>query len=403
MCPLRSPKRVTADALGTGEVGWMVAGIKEIHGAPVGDTITHEARPAATPLPGFKTVQPRVFAGEPLQYTVTVGNSGPSNATNVVVADTLPEGVTFGSASPSQGSCSGDNASVTCGLGALASGASAGIAINVTPLDSGVITNSANVTGAESDPNTANNSASITTTVDPAANLSVSLTDSEDPVLTETAFAYTTTVTNNGPSAATGIVATLTLPTGITGTATPSQGGCSGLAPITCNLGTLANLGTTTVTVNVTASPEGVFDPTATMQETLTAAVTVAANEADLFPANNSASTPTTVNLACQGQPVTIRGTSGADGTSSAKFAGTSGANVMHGLSGDDWLDGKGGADRVCGGLGNDWLYGSGGNDTLYGETGNDNLYGGSGTDTCDGGTGTDTGNSACETKLNIP
>ncbi len=58
-----TPKRVTADALGTGEVGWMVAGIKEIHGAPVGDTITHEARPAATPLPGFKTVQPRVFAG----------------------------------------------------------------------------------------------------------------------------------------------------------------------------------------------------------------------------------------------------------------------------------------------------------------------------------------------------
>jgi len=58
-----TPKRVTADALGTGEVGWMVAGIKEIHGAPVGDTITHEARPATTPLPGFKTVQPRVFAG----------------------------------------------------------------------------------------------------------------------------------------------------------------------------------------------------------------------------------------------------------------------------------------------------------------------------------------------------
>jgi GTP-binding protein LepA len=58
-----TPKRVAAEALGTGEVGWMVAGIKEIHGAPVGDTITHEARPAATPLPGFKTVQPRVFAG----------------------------------------------------------------------------------------------------------------------------------------------------------------------------------------------------------------------------------------------------------------------------------------------------------------------------------------------------
>jgi GTP-binding protein LepA len=58
-----TPKRVEAEVLETGEVGWMVAGIKEIDGAPVGDTITHESRPCHTALPGFKTVQPRVFAG----------------------------------------------------------------------------------------------------------------------------------------------------------------------------------------------------------------------------------------------------------------------------------------------------------------------------------------------------
>jgi GTP-binding protein LepA len=58
-----TPKRVEADQLSTGEVGWMTAGIKEIDGAPVGDTITHESRPCSAPLPGFKTVQPRVFAG----------------------------------------------------------------------------------------------------------------------------------------------------------------------------------------------------------------------------------------------------------------------------------------------------------------------------------------------------
>jgi GTP-binding protein LepA len=58
-----TPKRVEAEVLETGEVGWMVAGIKEIDGAPVGDTITHESRPCDKPLPGFKTVQPRVFAG----------------------------------------------------------------------------------------------------------------------------------------------------------------------------------------------------------------------------------------------------------------------------------------------------------------------------------------------------
>jgi GTP-binding protein LepA len=58
-----TPKRVEAEVLETGEVGWMVAGIKEIDGAPVGDTITHESRPCRKALPGFKTVQPRVFAG----------------------------------------------------------------------------------------------------------------------------------------------------------------------------------------------------------------------------------------------------------------------------------------------------------------------------------------------------
>jgi len=58
-----TPKSVAMRELGAGEVGFVVAGIKEIDGAPVGDTITLESRPAATPLPGFKQVQPRVFAG----------------------------------------------------------------------------------------------------------------------------------------------------------------------------------------------------------------------------------------------------------------------------------------------------------------------------------------------------
>src|SRR5476651_507361 len=58
-----APKPVTRESLGTGEVGFVIAGIREIDGAPVGDTITLEANPAAAPLAGFKQVQPRVFAG----------------------------------------------------------------------------------------------------------------------------------------------------------------------------------------------------------------------------------------------------------------------------------------------------------------------------------------------------
>ncbi len=58
-----SPKRTTCAALECGEVGFVVAGIKEIDGAPVGDTLTAVDRPASARLPGFKQVQPRVFAG----------------------------------------------------------------------------------------------------------------------------------------------------------------------------------------------------------------------------------------------------------------------------------------------------------------------------------------------------
>ena len=58
-----TPKREIRERISAGEVGFFVAGIKQVHGAPVGDTITLAKDGATEPLPGFKTVQPRVFAG----------------------------------------------------------------------------------------------------------------------------------------------------------------------------------------------------------------------------------------------------------------------------------------------------------------------------------------------------
>ena len=58
-----TPKSLSCGELATGEVGFVIAGIKEIDGAPVGDTITLESRQCAAPLAGFKQIQPRVFAG----------------------------------------------------------------------------------------------------------------------------------------------------------------------------------------------------------------------------------------------------------------------------------------------------------------------------------------------------
>ncbi|SMF96198.1 GTP-binding protein LepA [Methylomagnum ishizawai] len=58
-----TPKPLDMEQLGCGQVGYVIAGIKDIFGAPVGDTITVSDHPCETPLPGFQKVQPRVFAG----------------------------------------------------------------------------------------------------------------------------------------------------------------------------------------------------------------------------------------------------------------------------------------------------------------------------------------------------
>ncbi|TDB33034.1 elongation factor 4 [Stenotrophomonas sp. TEPEL] len=58
-----TPKRKVLPALRAGEVGWVTASIKDVHGAPVGDTLTLAGDPAPKPLPGFQEMQPRVFAG----------------------------------------------------------------------------------------------------------------------------------------------------------------------------------------------------------------------------------------------------------------------------------------------------------------------------------------------------
>ena len=58
-----TPKRKETGRLEAGEVGYVVAGIKDIHGAPVGDTLTHAATPDVDALPGFQRVKPQVYAG----------------------------------------------------------------------------------------------------------------------------------------------------------------------------------------------------------------------------------------------------------------------------------------------------------------------------------------------------
>ena len=112
-----------------------------------------------------------VTVGGFLTYTITVTNNGTSTSTAVVLTDALTSTLVFISATPSQGACSESGGTVTCNLGVLGPNSSTTVTITVATgsLTAGTLTNSATVSGAETEPVTSNNTSTATTTVQAAA------------------------------------------------------------------------------------------------------------------------------------------------------------------------------------------------------------------------------------------
>jgi uncharacterized repeat protein (TIGR01451 family) len=110
-----------------------------------------------------------VFVGATLTYTIQVANLGPQSTGKVKITDKLPGHVGFLSAAASSGSCKHKGKGVSCDLGTLAADPSKANAVTVTiqvrPMKTGTITNTASVDGAGSDPVAANNRAQASTTV----------------------------------------------------------------------------------------------------------------------------------------------------------------------------------------------------------------------------------------------
>jgi len=197
-----------------------------------------------------------VTAGEGLTYTLVITNHGPYSGTGVLVTDTLPTGVTFITATASQGDCNESGGTVTCTLNTLVVSDTATVTAVVTVNSStrGTLTNIAEVSANESDDTLANNTYTETTTVNAESDLSLTKIGDSDPVGVGGGLTYTLAITNNGPSDATDVILTDTLPTGVTFIiATASQGDCNESGgTVTCTLNTLVVSDTATVTVAVT-------------------------------------------------------------------------------------------------------------------------------------------------------
>jgi uncharacterized repeat protein (TIGR01451 family) len=229
-----------------------------------------------------------VGVGETLTYGLSVHNNGNVDAANVLLTDNLPSGLTYQSATPSQGTCSEAGGAVTCSLGGLANGADATVDIEVIPQAPATITNTASVRADQLDGNDANNSASQSTTVLGLADLAITKSASPDPVGVGQTLTYTLTVVNGGPNDAPSVRATDSLPSIVAyQSASASQGSCTQVSgTVTCNLGSLANGATATVTIKVKPKTAGTISNAASVAGTASI---------DRNSANDTASASTTV------------------------------------------------------------------------------------------------------------
>ena len=218
-----------------------------------------------------------VFVGGTVIYVLTATDSGPSGADDVVVTDSLPTDITANiTATTSIPGVTPEiaNGEVTADLGTLTADGFATVTITVQPDATGVpqISDSATITSDTYDPNSNNNTPSpATTVVQPVADLQVGITAGPSPVSAGQDLSYTITATNNGPSSATGVTVTDTIPSGVTfvsatGGVTPDDNG-----ELTFNVGNLAADDSTTLTVVVATS--GTTPSPAVDQTTISSAV----------------------------------------------------------------------------------------------------------------------------------
>jgi uncharacterized repeat protein (TIGR01451 family) len=234
-----------------------------------------------------------VVIGQTLTYTITVTDNGPVSATNVVVTDILPMGVTLLDASGDGWSCHVYNLSriVLCKLPGLAIDSTSVITIQVVSTEPGNISNAVVVSSDNPDSDIDNNADvddTLSEEIIPVADLSIEKTDSPDPVEVGQALTYTITVRNSGPDTAVNLIVTDTLPDGVEFVSAAGIGWTCELIDqiVDCVRVSLASGAAPVITIIVTA-PDSIG--------TIINNVTVSAETGDPDLSNNTAQVETQV------------------------------------------------------------------------------------------------------------
>jgi len=228
-------------------------------------------------------------------YTITAANAGPSAANPATVADTFPAACTSVSyTSTAAGGATGNTAAGSGNINDAALNLPAGSSVTYTaicsidPAATGSLTNTATISSAVSDPNPANNSATDTDSLVASADLSLTkVLTTAGTIHVGDNITYALTVTNNGPSNATGVTVTDTLPAGFTYVS--NSCGASFVNPtLTWNVGALAVNASATCNLTVTVTQAG----------TIINVASATGNESDPTPSNNAATAAVTTGVA---------------------------------------------------------------------------------------------------------